>query len=211
MVGRFSWIFLKSWCVLTFYSFYHRMNRYNWVNFCFGISNLRTVSQFNSSHCLCIFSFVIQAIYNSIQSFKYQNDKKVKTLSLSPRRRIRQRLPIPNHCHLRRNSSTQSLTQKSTDVSALANNPIFINNTLIFDLPSSHTLTGQIIVTSRFIKVRRQYDQWFWKWKQWKENPWWVQFGSDAPRTAANRNLQSSNQTAIEVLQIKRRKLNDSR
>ena len=38
--------------------------------------------------------------------------------------------------------------QKQTDVSALARNPIFTNNNLIFDLPSSHTLQGFVIVSA---------------------------------------------------------------
>lgn len=40
------------------------------------------------------------------------------------------------------------MIKKSTDISALASNPIFTNNTLIFELPSNHTLTGQVIVIS---------------------------------------------------------------
>lgn len=36
--------------------------------------------------------------------------------------------------------------KKETDVSALARNPIFINNSHHFDLPSNHTLQGTLIV-----------------------------------------------------------------
>lgn len=36
--------------------------------------------------------------------------------------------------------------KKETDVSALARNPIFINNTHHFDLPSNHTVQGSLLV-----------------------------------------------------------------
>ncbi len=36
--------------------------------------------------------------------------------------------------------------QKQTDISALARNPIFTNNTFFFDPPSPHMIKGSIIV-----------------------------------------------------------------
>lgn len=37
--------------------------------------------------------------------------------------------------------------KKQTDVSALARNPIFTNNTFFFDPPSNHMIRGQVIVS----------------------------------------------------------------
>ena len=75
-------------------------------------------------------------------------DSKIETFRLSSRRLILQRLPVHDHCLLRTSKGTNCHMQKQTDVSALAKNPIFTNNNLIFDLPSSHTLQGFVIVSA---------------------------------------------------------------
>lgn len=43
--------------------------------------------------------------------------------------------------------------KKETDVSALARNPIFINNTHHFDLLSNHTIQGSLIVTLKLYSL----------------------------------------------------------
>lgn len=47
--------------------------------------------------------------------------------------------------------------KKETDVSALARNPIFINNTHHFDLLSNHTIQGSLIVKRHLCSLLPKY------------------------------------------------------
>ena len=49
--------------------------------------------------------------------------------------------------------------QKQTDISAIARNPIFVDNTHYFDLPSNHTLQGSLLVLYQYILVCSTYDR----------------------------------------------------
>jgi hypothetical protein len=47
--------------------------------------------------------------------------------------------------------------KKETDVSALARNPIFINNSHHFDLLSNHTVQGSLLVIKGLFSSLRRY------------------------------------------------------
>ena len=46
---------------------------------------------------------------------------------------------------------------ETTDLSALARNPVFTNNTFFFDPPSNHMLRGSVVVLRAHYAVRGQH------------------------------------------------------
>jgi hypothetical protein len=75
------------------------------------------------------------------------NDLKIKTFSVHRPGGIFQGLPVHDYRAVCQPKGTPPPIQKQTDVSALVRNPLFITNSMIFDLSSNLTLQGTVIVT----------------------------------------------------------------